>query len=80
MNQLTDAIAAELEVIAANNDVEDGGTLTRYVIVTETLHSGYGRRVSYIARSFDGTGMYPWETMGMIEYFMRQYTKELDED
>jgi hypothetical protein len=57
--------------------VRDGenpqGVLTRYVVIVETITSEDGRRLTYIARSFDGTGLYPWETLGMVEYFGRHY-------
>ena len=70
---LPDAIIEHLEWMAERDDMESSGTLTRYVVIAETISSEDGRRLTYIAHNFQGEGLYPWETMGMVEYFRRHF-------
>jgi hypothetical protein len=53
------------------------GTVTRVVVVAESMHEQDGRSIGYFARAFDGTGLYPWETLGMMEYFLASYTTDV---
>lgn len=70
-----DLVEAVTEACRKRNP-EFTGTVTRVVVIAESMHGGEDRSITYFARAFDGTGLYPWETMGMVEYFLSTYTAE----
>jgi hypothetical protein len=59
-------------------------TLVRYVVITEEMGDGESRRVGWFSRSFDGTGLYLWETLGLMKYALtdlcNEVTSPVDDD
>lgn len=76
---MRDAIQAAIDERCERQELPRG-TLIRYVVVYECMGPDDGRVLSWAARSFDGTGLYPWESLGMLTYVMGMMTAEIGEE
>jgi hypothetical protein len=57
---LVEAHVAEFEM--------DPGRVVRYVMVAESIVDDETRRVDLFAKGPDGSGLYHWETMGLLQH------------